>query len=160
MRDHVLETDLVQVTGRPLCGMPIRTLLAERYPRHVVRNARAWRFALPVCWLALAAVTHYPQVRIPGEDTDKVVHFVAFALLAVLFWMFFAAGKRALAPWFVAAAAVVLVAYASIDEYTQRFVGRDSNWSDWVANLAGIGFALLGLELHRRLRRSRATETA
>jgi VanZ family protein len=108
----------------------------------------------------LAAVTHYPKVRIPGEDTDKVVHFVAFALLAVLFWMFFAAGKRALAPWFVAVAAVVLVAYASIDEYTQRFVGRDSNWTDWVANLAGIGVGLLGLELHRRLRRSRATETA
>jgi VanZ family protein len=132
--------------------MTIRTI--ERVASYA---RRAWTLALPLYWLVLAALTHYPQVRIPGEipKSDKVVHFTAFALLAFLFWRFFAARTRVLAASFVAVAAIVLIAYASIDEYTQRFVGRDSDWIDWIANLSGVTCCLIGLELHRRMRRSR-----
>ncbi|HEY5927697.1 MAG TPA: VanZ family protein [Kofleriaceae bacterium] len=111
------------------------------------------RVALPVYWIALAAATHYPRVRVPDEipKSDKVLHFSAFAILALLFWLLLAARKRTSATT-VWIAALVLIPYASLDEYTQRFVGRDSDYFDWIANLAGITCVLVAAEIHRRVR--------
>lgn len=106
------------------------------------------RLALPVYWLALIAATHYPRVPIPGDvpNSDKILHFVAFALLALLFWLFL--GARA-SIW---RAALVLIPYSALDEYTQQFVGRDSNFPDWYADVAGIVAMLAVLEIRRRRR--------
>jgi VanZ family protein len=111
------------------------------------------RIALPVYWVALAAVTHYPQVQIPGAipKSDKVVHVVAFGLLAFLFWLFLASRARPLTAASVWIAALVLVPYATLDEYTQQFVGRYTDVADWVANLVGVISVLAFLEIRRRV---------
>jgi VanZ family protein len=110
--------------------------------------------ALPVYWIVLAAVTHYPRVRIPGEipSSDKLAHFAAFGLLAFLWWQLAAARGR-LAASTVWVGAAVLIAYAAVDEYTQQFVGRYTDVADWIANTAGIVCVLAVLDLRRRRRR-------
>lgn len=115
------------------------------------RWERLWLIALPVYWVALFVATHYPRVRIPGEipHGDKLIHFAAFGLLALLFW----AALRPRDGRFVAWALPVLVAYAGFDEWLQQFVGRFTDVMDFVANTAGIVTVLGALELHRRLRR-------
>jgi len=108
------------------------------------------RVALPVYWLALVVATHYPRVRIPGEipQSDKLIHFAAFAILAVLFWLFMAARAPS---WLIGLA---LIAYAGLDEYTQQFVGRDTDLVDWLADVGGIVVVVGVLEARRALKRS------
>jgi VanZ family protein len=110
------------------------------------------RVALPAYWIALFAATHYPRVPVPGElpHSDKALHFAAFGLLALLLWRRLAARDRPLTARSVWIAALVLGAYATLDEYTQQFVGRYSDLADWAANLAGIACVLAALELRRR----------
>lgn len=117
------------------------------------------RIALAVYWLALFATTHYPRVYVPDEvpSSDKIIHFTAFAGLAALFWLALAA-RRPLTNASVGIAALVLIPYATLDEYTQQFVGRHSDIADWVANVAGITCALGFFELRRR-RAARATSS-
>jgi VanZ family protein len=111
------------------------------------------RVALPVYWSALLLATHYPRVRIPGEipSSDKLVHFLAFGILALLFWRFLTARARPPTAATVWIAAAVLVPYATLDEYTQQFVGRYTDLMDWIANVAGVVSTLAALELRRRL---------
>lgn len=103
---------------------------------------------LAAYWIALAAATHYPTVPLPQEVTarDKVIHFAAFAVLAFLFWRALAP-HRARSVWIAAA---VLIPYAAVDEYTQRFVGRYTDLADWIANVAGIVCVLAIVEVRRR----------
>ena len=97
---------------------------------------RAALIALPVYWVALFVATHYPRVRIPGEipHSDKLIHFAAFGLLALLYWRFMKARKRTVG-WVGAA---ILVAYAGLDEYLQQFFGRYTDVMDFVANTVGV----------------------
>jgi VanZ family protein len=122
--------------------------------RHFVRlvswRKRIWIVALPVYWALLFTATHYPRVRIPGEipHSDKLVHFTAFGLLAFLFW-------RALDPKtsrFVVWAGPLLIGYAGLDEWLQQFVGRFTDFNDFIANGTGIACVLGVLELRRRRR--------
>lgn len=120
------------------------------------------RIALPVYWIALAAATHYPSVRVPDQvpQNDKILHFTAFAGLAFLFWQLLASRARPLTASSVWLAALVLVPYAAIDEYTQQYVGRHTDFADWIANVAGITVVLTALEIRRRIRASRAVGAA
>jgi VanZ family protein len=139
--------------GRPSAARTIAQLDALCFTLDVPRSLidRAALVALPVYWVVLAFATHYPTVRIPTTISyrDKVVHFTAFALLAVLFWLF-ARARRSLGPRFVAVAATILLVYAALDEYLQQFVGRHTDPMDYVANASGILVALAVLELRRR----------
>jgi VanZ family protein len=114
-----------------------------------------YRGALPIYWILLFGATHYPRIRLPVRfpQSDKVAHFFAFGLLAFLFWKCIESLDRRLSRRFVWVAFTVLIAYAALDEYLQQFVNRYTSLADWLADLAGIGAVLLGLELHRRRRR-------
>jgi len=118
---------------------------------------RAALFALPAYWILLFVATHAPAVRIPGEipQSDKLVHFTAFGLLACLLWRFVRA-LRPIGDRFVWVSGAVLIVYAGIDEYLQQFVGRFTDVADFGANAAGIVCALTVLELRRRSRTRRA----
>lgn len=113
---------------------------------------------LPAYWLFLAFMTHLPRPEIPGRipQSDKVLHLVAFGLLALLFWHGTRRRGQPPGPRFVWVAAAVLGAYACIDEYTQQFVGRSTSLIDLAANLSGIAIVLAVLE--RRRRRQSAAE--
>lgn len=113
--------------------------------------------ALPAYAVLLATATHYPRVRIPGEipQSDKLLHFTAFGLLALLWWRFYAA-LRPIGARFAWASGLGLVAYAGLDEYLQQFVGRFTDVADFAANAAGILAVLAVLELRRRLAQGRS----
>jgi VanZ family protein len=117
------------------------------------RVKRLAQIALPVYWVLLFVATHYPRVPVPGEipHGDKLVHFAAFGLLALVFWLFFQV-RRPLGDRFVWASAAILVPYAALDELLQQFVGRHTDVMDFLANTAGIVCVLTVLEVVRRRR--------
>ena len=115
--------------------------------------ARWYRRALPTYWVFLFCVTHFPKLsfgpRAP-RNTDKAAHFIAFALLAFAFWRFNQSFGRPLSARFVWFAAPILIAYAALDEYLQRFVNRSPDITDWLLDSAGIAATLIWLEIRRR----------
>ncbi len=119
---------------------------------------RWYRWALPVYWILLFCATHDPKPPrlVPVPQSDKVAHFIAFALLAFLFWKFHESGRCRITARFVWLAVAVLTAYAALDEYLQQFVNRHTSFADWIADLAGIVVVLLVLEVRRRRRASQA----
>ncbi len=119
----------------------------------------AWRHwyhrALPAYWIFLFFSTHLPKLQLPGPPrADKHVHFIAFGLLAFLFWRFFQVSGP-LSAGFVWRAGIILGFYAALDEYLQQFVGRGTEWGDFLADLAGIVVVLTVLEVFRRRRPAR-----
>jgi VanZ family protein len=115
-------------------------------------NPRLWSIALACFWLTLFALTHIPVVKSLGPitDHDKTAHIVAFAALALMLattWQLNAGELTQAQLWW---AWLVLILYASLDEWTQRFVGRQTSIVDWLADLIG---AAVGLALFVWLRR-------
>ncbi len=110
-----------------------------------------WRRALPAYWISLFCLTHLPRLElqgVPGED--KTAHVLAYAVLALLLWQFFAARGRPLGDWFVVKVWGAVAAYAVFDEWTQQFVGRSPELGDWLADMAGATAVLAVLEWRRR----------
>lgn len=106
---------------------------------------------LPAYWIFLFCCTHFPGLKLDlMPNSDKYAHFLAFGLLAYLFWRFAETLRRPLSGRFVWIAGATLVAYAAIDEYLQQFVNRHVDWRDWACNSTGIVLTLAGLELWRR----------
>jgi len=113
---------------------------------------RWYRRMLPAYWVFLFCATHLPRPSLPVQfaENDKLVHFLAFGLLAFLFWRFARTFNRDLSPRFVWLALVSLMGYAALDEYLQQFVNRSTSFIDWLADLAGTALVLAVLEAHRR----------
>ena len=117
---------------------------------------RWYRHALPSYWIFLTLCTHFPglKLRLGGvPHPDRYFHSGAFALLTVLYWKCYET-FRAPRGSFVWVAALVLPAYAALDEITQGPFGRTVSLDDWLSGCTGIVAALLVLELHRRARHS------
>ena len=114
--------------------------------------SRWYRRMLPAYWAFLFCATHLPKPKLPLEmpESDKGVHFVAFGVLAFLFWRFAQTFDRNLSSRFVWLAFVGLALYAAADEYLQQFVNRSTSFVDWLADLGGIVLVLLLLEVQRR----------
>jgi VanZ family protein len=110
-----------------------------------------YRRLLPAYWVFLFVVTHLPKLKLGGpRQTDKMVHVVAFGVLAFLFWRFAETFRRPLSGRFIFRAAAILLAYAALDEYLQQFVGRNTAWLDGLANAVGVAIVLTVLEAGRR----------
>lgn len=125
------------------------------------RWAHWYQRALPAYWIFLFCLTHFPRLEVDlgVRPSDKAAHVVAFALLAFLFWRFAEATYRQLSGRFVWYAAAWLGAYASLDEWLQQFVGRETDLIDWLCNLTGIAIVLAALEYRRRRRAARDART-
>jgi len=115
------------------------------------RPHRGWSVAFGVYALALAAATHWPDVKIPGPDAlhpDKLVHVAAFGL-----WTALLLRSGLLGPWRSGRARwrtlLALVLYAIVDEATQAIPGLHRQVSHWdvAANVLGGAMALFGLWL-------------
>lgn len=104
------------------------------------------RIALPVYSAALFTITHLPRLRIPGRipQSDKLAHFLAYALLALLLWKFVATFRRAMSARVAWLLLLGIGAYGALDEWLQSFVGRDMDVRDWLADMAGAA-AMLAL---------------
>lgn len=106
------------------------------------RGTLWWR---ALAWMALAIVftaTHWPnlQIDLPMRGSDKVMHAVAFMMLALVWWP---TGFIRSVPLFALAAA----SWSILDEATQAlpFVHRHAGVEDAVANLCGITIATLAI---------------
>jgi VanZ family protein len=95
--------------------------------------------------IMLVLATHYPkpeQVLGRYGHADKLLHFVAYFLLAV----FVAAAVWGAGRWSwraMLAVAVALAAFGAGDEITQPLFGRTADVLDWVADCAGIAVGIL-----------------
>jgi len=105
-----------------------------------MRGTLWWR---ALAWMALAIVftaTHWPNLELdlPMRGSDKVLHAVAFMMLALVWWP---TGLIRSVPLFALAAA----SWSILDEATQAlpFVHRHAGIEDAVANLCGIAIATL-----------------
>lgn len=124
--------------------MPPSTLLAARR----ILVARLLGGATAAYVLALVFATHYPKPErfLPAAATsDKLLHFLAYGLLAVLAGAAVAAAGR----WTLKQAALLgvgLMAFAALDEVTQPFFPpRMAEPFDWVADCIGIAIGLVGI---------------
>jgi VanZ family protein len=107
-------------------------------------NYRLWQSLLVVYWLALLTATHVPSdfPGVPTNQWDKVVHFAAYAVLAILFATTWQLAAGLLTMRHLRAAWLLLCVAGALDEGTQFLVGRDSNILDWLADAAGVAAGL------------------
>jgi VanZ family protein len=81
---------------------------------------------------------------------DKVIHFVAYCLLAWLGGRHQLATRRSRSVAVLIMWAAAYAAYATADEWLQSFVGRTMSLGDWLADLLGVTVATVVLALGRR----------
>lgn len=67
---------------------------------------------------------------------DKAAHFIAFGLIL---WSLGVLFRRLPRTW----AALLAIALGAAVEVVQRYVGRDPSWGDLLADVLGVGTALL-----------------
>ena len=86
--------------------------------------------------LVMASLPAPPQL--PGEPSDKIQHILAFAVLTVLAVLAYPRAPR----WRIAAG---LALFGALIEAVQAIpvLHRSSDWRDWVADAAAVGFVLL-----------------
>lgn len=112
---------------------------------------RLYSVILVLAVLTVLILANIPAFRIPGDPDDKLLHFVAFYALALL-----AAGalpqKPAIKLW------VWLAAFAGAIELIQLFMhqGREADWEDFGAGVAGAATALLIISIVRLAKSKRA----
>jgi len=105
----------------------------------------------------LLYATHHPrpQELLGGPmPADKLLHFLAYGLLALLVAVTLAA-TRAWSRRAVLTAALLLAAFAAADEATQRWFGRDTDLWDWLFDCLGIAAGIAAGGLVRLLVRAR-----
>lgn len=119
----------------------------SRRPRVVA----AWAPAA-VVMLAIFMTSSLESVPpVPGRFADKIVHFVAYALLGACVLrgltdrvLANATGTRAFQAWGLSAL------YGASDEWHQSFVpGRTAAFDDWLADAAGAAAAVIVVLLVR-----------
>lgn len=106
---------------------------------------RFYLFVFGATALAVLLLANIPVFDIPGNPNDKLLHFAAFAVLAI-----FAAGALPKVPvrrlWFgltVFAAGIELVQFLMAE-------GREADWIDFLAGVAGGATALFVAYVVRR----------
>jgi len=96
-----------------------------------------WSLLAAVWWGLIFVATHIP-IDLPGPpgSLDKLQHASAFLGLAVLLCAAYEAWRPRQEAGYLG---VFLLAagYGAIDEWTQSFVGRQSDVLDWFADLGG-----------------------
>lgn len=106
---------------------------------------------LGLYWSLLFVATHMPMhvgrsVRVPS---DKLVHFVSYAVLAALLAWTLSGTARLRATWLLVLL-VLVGAYGAVDELTQALVpSRTADLMDWVADVSGAACGLLAVALLR-----------
>ncbi|MCE9553105.1 MAG: VanZ family protein [Planctomycetes bacterium] len=123
------------------------------------------RVGLVLYLVALGLATHMPPRQLKRfslhiDVPDKLAHFACYALLAVLAviaaYSFGVVRRLRPSGWaaIVISGLLVLACLGLIDEATQPAFGRQFDWLDWTADLAGAAtaatLAVAVLSLRRR----------
>ena len=115
----------------------------SRKPRR--RDVWLWQATLVGYGLTLFVATHVPRSLplLPPHRVDKLLHALAFAILA---WLLAEAWQRSagrLSGPHLRAAWLAVALYAALDELTQIPVGRLCSGFDWLADVVGAAAGLL-----------------
>ncbi|MCC7052281.1 MAG: VanZ family protein [Gemmatimonadaceae bacterium] len=107
-----------------------------------------WLLPLAVV-IGIATATSWPRPPAMPHNSDKVVHFTAYAILgAAVAWAAMTGSVRRALLW-----VVVVSALGALDEWHQQFIpSRRMDARDWMADTAG---AVTGLSLVSALMRRR-----
>lgn len=107
-----------------------------------------WKWLAGAYFLALVVGTHLPPpaLRVKLDQSDKLLHFVAYAGLAFLAAMAWETSTGRLNGRHLRILWLAIAAFAVVDELTQLLVGRDAEFGDWLAD--GVG-AAVGLVVFR-----------
>lgn len=118
--------------------------------RSTIRGLRIAVVVLAMYWTLLFISTHIPVNALMRRIhvSDKILHAVAFSILAFLIAWAIPTNKKRLSQNVVIAAFVGVV-YGGMDELLQIPVGRTADWNDFAADCVGI---LLGLIAYTSLR--------
>jgi len=116
-----------------------------------LRKILPWS-VLAVYWPLLFLSTHVPRLpHIPLGPSDKVLHYLAYLILTLLFWLArFGSQRPSLRKARLYKIIILFSLYGALDEITQSFVGRCCDIEDWVADICGSLTALLLLYVLRR----------
>lgn len=117
---------------------------SSQQPRSFRLRLLFWTCLAVGWWALLFVATHIP-LDLPGAVTaqDKYQHAGAFFGLAVLLCATYEAW-RPRREWGYFGVFFAVAVYGALDEWTQSFVGRQSDVLDWSADLGG---AALGVGL-------------
>ena len=119
------------------------------------------RWLAAIAWMSVVfAASAWPKHGPPSaRGTDKVLHFVAYAVLTMLLFRSrrttAARSRLAIA---IGRASIIAIGYGlSLELYQLHVPGRDFQWSDILANCAGVVIAALLLLYFYRNRSSPGT---
>ena len=111
------------------------------------RYRRAWWWGATALWISVIFLASiWPAHGPPGaQGVDKVLHFVAYAVLTALLFGCWRATRPRLRLIASAcyAAAVVMIYGLFLELYQIGVPGRDFQWYDILANCAGVVIAAL-----------------
>lgn len=117
------------------------------------RAVRHWRVLFGLYAGALSTGTHWPRLNLgdPERSPDKMMHFVAFGILAALLWQ----ARMVRSPWSLLAIGGV---WCAIDELTQGIpvLGRTVSAHDFTASFLGVAVAAAAVAATRPLGGERA----
>jgi VanZ family protein len=103
-------------------------------------------FLLLLYWVAIFILAHIPIPKLvyKAQVSDKTIHFLAYLILAFLFWFAMNPGRkvnwRKASVWWVF---LITAGYAVIDELLQGYVGRSCDAMDFAADLIGAFTGLI-----------------
>lgn len=102
---------------------------------------------LTIYWIILLVLTSLPStMAITSGVSDKIEHFLAYALLGVLVFLTLKLQKKYLTFNKNAVVCAILIAsiYGILDELHQLFIkGRSCDIKDWTADFFGAAIAVL-----------------
>lgn len=99
-------------------------------------------------WGTLFVSTHVPiqLPDLPSQGSDKILHFAAFCMLALLVALNAECQFGELCLRHHVVLAIAMAAYGAVDEILQGFVNRHCSFGDWVADVCGV---IVGLWLFK-----------
>ena len=110
-------------------------------PETARSSSPLWLLAVRVLALIATAFTLWLAFKTPGGEGrlipwDKAGHFLSFYVLTLLFCLALPRSPRGILI-------LVMLAAGGAIEVVQGMAGRDADWKDWIADGAGIVFAIL-----------------
>ena len=116
-----------------------------------LEKRKVWLVYIPliIYWLILFVATTLPVERLPSIGlTDKINHFIAYFVLAVLvnLTLIYQRKSKFLFEKAQIATIVICLFYGAVDELHQLLVpGRSAETMDWVADALGTSLGVLVL---------------
>jgi VanZ family protein len=129
-----------------------QVILKENMGYRSLRYVPAPLIAVSIWILSSMSTLPVPEMGI--RLMDKILHAVAFGILAFALSFYFPLQAWKKRPWRSALLVVLITAsYGAIDEFHQSFVpGRDMSVFDWLADITGATVVMLVVALRERIR--------